>query len=162
MLPHIPRGLHLLDIAFHLLYIALPQHIPRGLHRWPLCRRGLFLVFASAHPAGVASCPHQSAAPAFGLCLSTSRGGCILWDATTYLRVPRFASAHPAGIASLQSNVRHQYYDLCLSTSRGDCITAHRPFPTKRKLCLSTSRGDCISNVTQGRMQILIEYAVSW
>ena len=52
---------------------------------------------------------------------------------------------------------------LCLSTSRADCILVYlERLANPRPLCLSTSRADCISNDTQGKMQIIIEYAVSW
>ncbi len=56
-------------------------------------------IFASAHPARIASRLTSAFVAAESLCLSTSRTDCIRLYQLCYTQ-PRFASAHPARIAS--------------------------------------------------------------
>ena len=99
-----------------------------------------YVVFASAHPARIASRGADERSQHFELCLSTSRTDCI-----------RLEAAPLVGVA------------LCLSTSRTDCIAQRVLAPVIRvALCLSTSRTDCISKIAQMQCHKSTQYAVSW
>ena len=72
---------HLTRIASDILYVPLcfplPQHIPHGLHLKAGLPSLIACIFASAHPARIASDHPVPVHHRLGLCLSTSRTDCI-------------------------------------------------------------------------------------
>ena len=74
---HIPHGLH--QPAFRPIQaeVFLPQHIPHGLHRFSTVIVDQARIFASAHPARIASSYFHAPVICQLFCLSTSRTDCI-------------------------------------------------------------------------------------
>ena len=79
---------------------ALSRHIPHGLQRETEWRTSCSRIFASAHPARIATPPDALILIRPELCLGTSRTDCNRAFVSSAISAPSFASAHPARIAT--------------------------------------------------------------
>ena len=145
---------------------ALSRHIPHGLQRETEWRTSCSRIFASAHPARIATPPDALILIRPELCLGTSRTDCNRAFVSSAISAPSFASAHPARIATqryvhsaarvrtLPRHIPHGLQrpgppgcrtgpPLCLGTSRTDCNADAANAGKTDELCLGTSRTDC-------------------